>query len=221
MKKNKYEKEAERILGEYAREETGKWASEMDKYISLDEAAEENFAMFGKRKYIKPQKKILRYAAILLAVVFIGSIVVPIPQASAWRVWWLDLVFGENDVDIDITPANNNEFKEYYLSEIPEPYELAEVISDTDSEYSALYLDPNEHYVIFMQTKKNESSVHMDNENRENHTDIIGDFEVLVSDGENDTLFEITTEKTLISIQTNAGYELGKNFILELKKIGG
>ncbi|MGN1334571.1 MAG: hypothetical protein ACI4U1_05600 [Anaerovoracaceae bacterium] len=221
MKKNIYEKETERILTEYAEEQTEKWASEMDKYISTDEDAEENFAMFGKRKYIKSQKKILRYAAILLVVVFIGSIIVPIPQASAWRVWWLDLVFGDNDVDIDITPANNDEFNEYYLSEVPEPYELAEVVSDTDSEYSALYLDSNEHYVFFMQTRKNESAVHMDNENREKHTDIIGDFEVLVSEGENDILFEITTEKTLISIQTNAGYEIGRKFILQLKKIGG
>lgn len=221
MKKNKYEKEAEQILGEYAREETGKWASQMDKYISIDEDAEENFAKFGKRKYIKPQKKILRYAAILLAVVFIGSIVMPIPQASAWRVWWLDLVFGENDVDIDIMPANNNEFKEYYLSEIPEPYELAEVISDTSNEYITMYLGDGDHYVIMMQIDKDSASEHLDSENRESYTHIVGDYEVLVSKGETDTVFELTTENVWISIQTNAEYEVGEKFILSLKKIGG
>ena len=69
------------------------------------------------RKPVNIRKRMLRIAAMFLVIVFVGSIVIPVPKADAWRVWWLDLLMGENTQDIDVN--TNDDFK-YYVSELPE-----------------------------------------------------------------------------------------------------
>lgn len=54
------------------------------------------------RKPVNIRKRVLRIAAMFLVIVFVGSIVIPVPKADAWRVWWLDLLMGENTQDIDV-----------------------------------------------------------------------------------------------------------------------
>lgn len=77
------------------------------------------------RKPVNIRKRVLRIAAMFLVIVFVGSIVIPVPKADAWRVWWLDLLMGENTQDIDVN--TNDDFK-YYVSELPEGFVF-------DSEY--------------------------------------------------------------------------------------
>ena len=71
------------------------------------------------RKPVNTRKRMLRIAAMFLVIVFVGSIVIPVPKADAWRVWWLDLLMGENTQDIDVN--TNDDFK-YYVSELPEGF---------------------------------------------------------------------------------------------------
>lgn len=219
MKMSKYEQDTDQILTEYAESFNAEMAAEMDKYLTMDENAEENFERYGKRKYINPRKKVFRYAAIFIVAAFIGSIVIPIPQASAWQLWWLDLIFGENEEDIDVLPDNEDEFIEFYVDKIPEGFELIDEQKISSSEYVANYISNTEKYIIFIQSDKNEATLHLDNEKHNMYTDVIGEFEVLISEGRTDIIFCITAEKSNISIQTNAPYEVGKEFILGLKKI--
>ncbi|MBR4410638.1 MAG: hypothetical protein IKT31_04900 [Firmicutes bacterium] len=219
MKNSKFEQETELFLDEYAGQITDDWAAEMDKYLAMDENAEANFAKYGKHKYVKPQRKILRYAAIFLIVCFIGSFVIPIPQASAWKVWWMDFLIGINEEDVDVSSDREQEFLEYYVAEIPKGFTLVNEMLATPTEYIANYANAEGKYIVFMQTEKNESALHLDNENRKLSTDIIGDFEALISTGEEDIIFGVTTENSNISVQTDAGFEVGKTFLQSLKKI--
>ena len=219
MKMSKYEQDTEQFLNEYAGHITDDWAAEMDKYLAMDENAEANFAKYGKHKYVKPQKRILRYVAIFLVVCFIGSLTIPVPQASAWKVWWFDLIFGENEKDIDVMHDNENEFIEFYVDSIPDGFALVEEMLISPTEYIANYSNEEGRYIVFMQTEKNDSALHLDNENRELSTAIIGDFEVLISSGTEDVIFGITTENTNVSVQTDAGFEVGEAFLKGLKII--
>lgn len=218
MKKSDYEREVEKVLKEYGRDESEKWAAEMDKYLAEDENAEANFAKSGKRRYVKPRRRTLRYAAIFIAAVFIGSVVIPVPQASAWRVWWLDLVFGENEEDVDIVSNNEDQFIEYYVSKIPKGFEVSQEKND-GQRYFTTYVNEEKEYITFSQTKKGEQSLHLDNQSRSGQTEVIDDFEVLISTGEKNIIFEIMTDNVAISITTNAGYDVGKEFICSLEKL--
>lgn len=219
MKMSKYEQDTDQILTEYAESFNAEMAAEMDKYLAMDENAEENFERYGKRKYINPKKKVFRYAAIFIVAAFIGSIVIPIPQASAWQMWWLDLIFGENEEDIDGLPNNEDSFIEFYVDKIPEGFELVEEVKVSPTEHMSTYIKEMEEYIIFIQSEKNETAMHVDKENRTISTEKIGIYEVLISVGADDTLFCITGDKSNVSIQTNASYEVGEEFLLGLKKI--
>ena len=217
MKMSKYDKEAEQTLVEYAETFTDDWVAEMDQYLAMDPDSEKNFAKYGKRKYIRPQKRILRYAAIFLIVAFVGSIVIPIPQASAWQIWWLDLLFGENEEDIDVLP-DNNEIIDVFVYKVPDNFYLVDEMQTSPTEYVANYINETGEYIIFMQSDNSEFAMHLDNENRIINTEVIGEFEVLVSTGTADIIFEITSDNSILSVQTNASYDVGKDFILGLKK---
>lgn len=218
MKMSKYDKEAEQTLVEYAETFTDDWVAEMDQYLAMDPDSEKNFAKYGKRKYIRPQKRILRYAAIFLVVAFVGSIVIPIPQASAWQIWWLDLLFGENEEDIDVMPDNETQIK-YCIISIPEQFELIEEMELSPKEYFAYYTNSLDEYVIFTIAPKSDTAVHIDNENRTNYTEVIGDFEALVSEGNEDISYTVTIDDTVISLQTNATKEIGDIFIRNIREI--
>ncbi len=168
---------------------------------------------FKKRKSMK--RRVLDIAAMFLVVLFIGSIVIPTPEADAWRVWWLDLILGENSEDIDVN--NENEFK-YYVSELPEGFTFAEEEKNVNR-HMIKYVDDEGKTIIFTQNKGSYAEKNIDNENLKYSKEMIGDFEVLVGMGEEKTEFEFAGEGTIMTVSTNASYEVGKEFIENIKEL--
>ncbi len=168
---------------------------------------------FKKRKSMK--RRVLDIAAMFLVVLFIGSIAIPMPEADAWRVWWLDLILGENSEDIDVN--NENEFK-YYVSELPEGFTFAEEEKNVNR-HMIKYVDDEGKTIIFTQNKGSYAEKNIDNENLKYSKEMIGDFEVLVGMGEEKTEFEFAGEGTIMTVSTNASYEVGKEFIENIKEL--
>ena len=127
MKENKkVEQQAEDILRAYADELDAQYADAFDAILAEDPDYQKNIERYGKRRYVKPQKRILRYAAILLVAIFAASVIVPVPQASAWRIWWLDLITGQSGVDMKVDTEKQYDFADYYAAKIPDGFELLE-----------------------------------------------------------------------------------------------
>ena len=73
-------------------------------------------------------------------------------------------------------------------------------------------------YIIFMQVKSEQFVSQLDKENRDFKEEVIGDFRIVVSQNNHDTIFESVTETSAIFVQTNAGYDVGKKFIESLEE---
>lgn len=166
------------------------------------------------RKPVNIRKRVLRIAAMFLVIVFIGSIVIPVPKADAWRVWWLDLLMGENTQDIDVN--NNDDFK-YYVSELPEGFVFYKE-KKNENRYMIQYMNEEGKSISFTQIKNKLGEKNIDNEYTRYTKEMIGDFEVLVGYDSKKNKFEFTVEDIIISVSTDASYEIGKEFIENIKK---
>ena len=166
------------------------------------------------RKPVNIRKCVLRIAAMFLVIVFVGSIVIPVPKADAWRVWWLDLLMGENTQDIDVN--TNDDFK-YYVSELPEGF-VFDKEDKNKHRYMLQYVNEEGKVIVFTQDKTTSSEKHLDNENTRYTKEMIGDFEVLVGYDSKKNKFEFTDEEIIISVSTDASYEIGKEFVEKIKK---
>ena len=166
------------------------------------------------RKPVNIRKCVLRIAAMFLVIVFVGSIVIPAPKADAWRVWWLDLLMGENTQDIDVN--TNDDFK-YYVSELPEGF-VFDKEDKNKHRYMLQYVNEEGKVIVFTQDKTTSSEKHLDNENTRYTKEMIGDFEVLVGYDSKKNKFEFTDEDIIISVSTDASYEIGKEFVEKIKK---
>lgn len=166
------------------------------------------------RKPVNIRKCVLRIAAMFLVIVFVGSIVIPVPKADAWRVWWLDLLMGENTQDIDVN--TNDDFK-YYVSELPEGF-VFDKEDKNKHRYMLQYVNEEGKVIVFTQDKTTSSEKHLDNENTRYTKEMIGDFEVLVGYDSKKNKFEFTDEDIIISVSTDASYEIGKEFVEKIKK---
>ena len=120
----KLARQAEEILCGYGEAAVRQDAALFDAILAKDENYQKHEKLYGRRRYRDPKKQILRYAAILLVALFVASIAVPVPQASAWRIWWLDLITGESDVDVQVDAENAYDFVEYYPGKLPEGFRL-------------------------------------------------------------------------------------------------
>lgn len=219
MKENKkVEQQAEDILRAYADELDAQYADEFDAILAEDPDYQKNIERYGKRRYVKPQKRILRYAAILLVAIFAASVIVPVPQASAWRIWWLDLITKNSDVDMKVDTEKEYDFVEYYPGEIPEGFELVtdDYVDGTSHVFE--YVNNEEKYIRFKQQKKEKGRTFLDNEKSNLSHEIIGGFEVIVSHRDHLIIFEFTTDVAVNSLQTNAGNDVGEEFIENLVK---
>ena len=155
MKENKkVEQQAEDILRAYADELDAQYADAFDAILAEDPDYQKNIERYGKRRYVKPQKRILRYAAILLVAIFAASVIVPVPQASAWRIWWLDLITGQSDVDMQVDAENEYDFADYYVAKIPDGFELSKDIYMDGNRRDLLYQNEIGKYIQFRQQKK-------------------------------------------------------------------
>ncbi len=166
------------------------------------------------RKPVNIRKRVLRIAAMFLVIVFVGSIVIPVPKADAWRVWWLDLLMGENTQDIDVN--TNDDFK-YYVSELPEGFVFYKE-KKNENRYMIQYMNEEGKSISFTQIKNKLGEKNIDNEYTRYTKEMIGDFEVLVGYDSKKNKFEFTVEDIIISVSTDASYEIGKEFIENIKK---
>ena len=166
------------------------------------------------RKPVNIRKCVLCIAAMFLVIVFVGSIVIPVPKADAWRVWWLDLLMGENTQDIDVN--TNDDFK-YYVSELPEGF-VFDKEDKNKHRYMLQYVNEEGKVIVFTQDKTTSSEKHLDNENTRYTKEMIGGFEVLVGYDSKKNKFEFTDEDIIISVSTDASYEIGKEFVVKIKK---
>lgn len=167
------------------------------------------------RKPVNIRKRVLRIAAMFLVIVFIGSIVIPVPKADAWRVWWLDLLMGENTQDIDVN--TNDDFK-YYVSELPEGFVFYKE-KKNENRYMIQYMNEEGKSISFTQIKNKLGEKNIDNEYTRYTKEMIGDFEVLVGYDSKKNKFEFTVEDIIISVSTDASYEIGKEFIENIKEL--
>lgn len=167
------------------------------------------------RKPVNIRKRVLRIAAMFLVIVFVGSIVIPVPKADAWRVWWLDLLMGENTQDIDVN--NNDDFK-YYVSELPEGFVFYKE-KKNENRYMIQYMNEEGKSISFTQIKNKLGEKNIDNEYTRYTKEMIGDFEVLVGYDSKKNKFEFTVEDIIISVSTDASYEIGKEFIENIKEL--
>lgn len=221
IRKDKSEKDvsvvAEEILKSYADSWAEAYADEAEELLRDDEQYQKAVAKYENHKRKDVKKRMLRCAAVLLCAIFIASIAVPIPQAHAWRVWWLNLVMHENVQDIDVRP-NDDYAGEYYVSELPEGFVLESERRDK-GQYVVTYLNDGGQSIIFMQTLNMTTGNHIDNEKTEYEVHIVGDFEVLVGENDERIIFEMMTERTFLMISTDAGYDTGVQFIENLHEI--
>ena len=167
------------------------------------------------RKPVNIRKRVLRIAAMFLVIVFVGSIVIPVPKADAWRVWWLDLLMGENTQDIDVN--TNDDFK-YYVSELPEGFVFYKE-KKNENRYMIQYMNEEGKSISFTQIKNKLGEKKIDNEYTRYTKEMIGDFEVLVGYDSKKNKFEFTVEDIIISVSTDASYEIGKEFIENIKEL--
>ena len=215
--KRKTDKQAEEILAEAASHKD-EYAAEMDKLLEGDESYEVAVKKYGKRRYVSPKKRITRVAAALLIVGIVASVTVPVEKASAWRIWWLDLITGENQEDVDLKPETENSFLEYYIGKIPEGYEVVSEESIPGVRYKVILSNAEGNTIYFYETPIDMNQVHLDNENSEITKELIGDFEVLVDRTDDIIAFEIATDRTRISIDIDSDFEVGKKLIEGLKE---
>ena len=159
MKENKkVEQQAEDILRAYADELDAQYADAFDAILAEDPDYQKNIERYGKRRYVKPQKRILRYAAILLVAIFAASVIVPVPQASAWRIWWLDLITKNSDVDMKVDAENEYDFIDCYIDKIPKGFEVIDDRSFGDMIRLTVYENAKGEYIRFTQQKKDKAS---------------------------------------------------------------
>lgn len=221
MRKDKNKKDvsvlAEEILKSYADSWAEAYADEAEELLRDDEQYRKVEEKYGSYRRKSLKQRVLRCAAVLLCAIFIASIAVPIPQAHAWRVWWLDLVMHENVQDIDVRP-NDDYAGEYYVSELPEGFELETERRD-EEQYMIKYVNTLGESIVFIQSINKTTDNHIDNEQTNYQEELIGEFQVFVGKSGNRTLFEMTTDDAFILISTDAEYEVGVEFIENLHKI--
>ncbi len=215
--KRKTDKQAEEILAEAASHKD-EYAAEMDKLLEGDESYEAAVKKYGKRRYVSPKKRITRVAAALLIVGIVASVTVPVEKASAWRIWWLDLITGENQEDVDLKPETDYSFMEYYIGNLPAGYEIVNEEWIPNVRYKATLSNDKGNTIYFYETPIDMNQVHLDNENSEITKELIGDFEVLVDRTDDIIAFEIATDRTRISIDIDSDFEVGKKLIEGLKE---
>ena len=121
---------------------------------------------------------------------------------------------GENTQDIDVN--TNDDFK-YYVSELSEGFVFYKE-KKNENRYMIQYMNEEGKSISFTQIKNKLGEKNIDNEYTRYTKEMIGDFEVLVGYDSKKNKFEFTVEDIIISVSTDASYEIGKEFIENIKK---
>lgn len=168
----------------------------------------------GKKKKRKHSLAKLAAIAAVVCLVFTAAV----PEASAWRIWGLDFLFGEHSDHIESKANDDDKFPQYNVCKLLKGYEIVFEDNAKDS-VIVQYADEEGKFILYTQTVKENFVSQLDSEHSDIKEDTIGDFRLLVSETGSDVFIEAVTNKVAITVQTNAGYETGKNFIENLKEI--
>lgn len=168
----------------------------------------------GKKKKRKHSLAKLAAIAAVVCLVFTAAV----PEASAWRIWGLDFLFGEHSDHIESKANDEDKFPQYYVSATPNGFEITFEDISKDS-IIAQYIDEYGRFILYTQAVKENFVSQLDNEHRNVTEDTIGDFHLLISEAGSDVFIEAVTNQVAITVQTNAGYEIGKKFVENLKEI--
>ena len=189
-----------------------------------DEQFQQNRHLVENVKYEKKEKKkfqagVGRFIATAAVVCIVFTIVVPVAEANAWRIWNLGFLFGDHEDHTGITPnIEEDTFPQYYVTAVPDGFDV--IFEDTTTTSIIIrYQNQQDQFILYTQVDGDEFFSQLDNEHHDLKKETIGDFEVLISENEQDVILEAVTDRVAITIQTNAGYEVGKKFIESLKEI--
>ncbi len=221
MKKDKEDLIIDELLEAYVKDVAEEDFKEFAHYFEEDEQYLTNKHLVENVKYepTKLKKKPIRftkYVAAAAAVLIIVSVTIP-TEASAWRIWDLRFLFGEHEDHTSIKPEDK--FPQYFVSDLIEGYEVLFESSDESNIMIQYQNKTTGEYILYIQVEKEQFVSQLDNENRNTAEEIIGDFKAVVSENENDIIFEAVTDRVAIYVQTDAGYVTGKAFIESLKEI--
>ena len=192
-----------------------------------DEQFQQNRHLVENVKYEKKEKKkfqagVGRFIATAAVVCIVFTIVVPVAEANAWRIWDLDFLFGDHEDHTEIKPNTENAFPQYYLSTVPDGFDVI-FENNTETRVFIQYQNAANQFILYTQIQKAQFVSQLDNEHHDLKTEMIGDFETLISENESeneqDVIFEAVTDRVAITVQTNAGYDIGKKFMESLKEI--
>lgn len=221
---NREEQMADEILTGYAKIIEKAQADEMDRLGGLDPDFEAKLAMIQENELFKPEKKrspkkFLQIAAMVMLAVSVTVVAMPTTEVYAWAVWTFHAIFGGDDTHTTIDPVDENDYLKYYVSEIPEGFEIVDQ-QNTGGRERIIYANAEDKFISFQQLEKALYESDADEENRESRYEKIGDFEVRVSETETDCTFSIISDDldTVIFVHTDAGFEVGKQFIEKLVK---
>ena len=220
MNKNKEDVIIDEILDAYAED---LYEADLEEYAHLFEEDEQYLAnkhLMENVEYKKTEKRkihLTKYIAAAAAVLLIITVTIPTTEASAWRIWDLDFWFGEHEDHTEIRPNDTDIFPQFVVAELINGFEIAfENIDETG--VFIQYQNDNGEYLIYSQIPKSQFTSQLDNENHGVEKQLIGDFEVAVSDGSKDTIYEVVTDEVAIFIQSNADEDIVKTFLLNLKE---
>ena len=199
---------------------------EYEELFETDEQFQQNRYLVENVKYEKKEKKkfpagVGRFLATAAVVCIVFTIVVPVAEANAWRIWNLGFLFGDHEDHTGITPnIEEDTFPQYYVTAVPDGFDV--IFEDTTTTSIIIrYQNQQDQFILYTQVDGDEFFSQLDNEHHDLETEMIGDFETLISANENeqDVIFEAVTDRVAITVQTNAGYDIGKKFIESLKEI--
>ena len=221
---NKEERLADEILTDYAKIIEKAQADEMDRLAGIDPEFVAKLAMIQQNELFRPKKKrspkkIMQLAAMIMLAFVVTVVALPATEVHAWAVWTFHAIFGGDDTHTTIDPVDENDYLKYYVSGIPEGFEIVEQ-QNTGGRERIIYTNSDDKFISFEQIEKELFESDADEENRENHYEKIGEFEVRVSRMDDDCTFTIVSDDldTAIFVHTDAGYEVGKQFIENLKQ---
>ena len=218
--KNEEKNIADELLNAFAEDMYELEYEEFADIIDTDSQYQANKHLMENVRYehtSRKKKRFPKYIAAAIAIIFFLSVTVPTTEASAWKIWKLDFLFSEHSDHVEVKPNNTEQFPQYYVDSVPDGFEIS-FENVTGSIEFFQYQNDRQEYILFTQVKKEQFVSQIDNENRDIKEELIGDFKVIVSEGNQDCIFEVTTDIVCITVQTNAGYETGKKIIEVLKE---
>lgn len=220
--KRNLDREVDDIFEKYSDFLTEEWAKEMEALLNSRESDDtgsgsaDTIETPKAATKCKPSVKYILRTAAVIALVVVFTIIIPSTDASAWRIWPLDFFSNSEDDHTQVGAENENHFVRYYIDDLPEGYNAYEEIITEGIMVKQVYQNNERKIIKFSQYNKDGFVSQIDNENGSTREERIGDFKVMVYEGGDEIIMEITTDTNVIFIYSNDSYEACKVFIENL-----